>query len=177
MPESRNSADLRSALNRRAYETMVDGRLHSFDELLADLGRLVPPGVAIRRNERNINLNRQTRGSDITGPSTRPTTTDARIASGRRSFVRELLTGSVSFVQEGGDKWRLESMPSHVKSDMLRAEILRPPFDALVSTFDANDDSFAVEQVRLQAHEHGFHLSSCPKGCELYPPGKPSEDD
>jgi hypothetical protein len=175
MPTEKEGITWRDLMVRRMWELTRGGGWHDIEDLYPDLGRFIPPGYAIRRNERDMKLNRRKRGSDVDAPRHRGHDPFDRARSGRRTLVRETLASS-SVIERDGDKVRLTGKPSVIRGDERRARVLRPPLDALASELLAMGVPRAADQVRLTAHEFGIHLTMCPEGCELLPLPKPEPE-
>ena len=77
---------LGNQLARRAAELLADGEWHNYEQVFNELAKLVPPGFAIRENEK------ARRGSG--GPAARKKVRPAEelIESGRRMYVRDVLS-------------------------------------------------------------------------------------
>jgi hypothetical protein len=71
---------------RRAVELLEGGEWHDFEAVMRELGKLVPPGVAIRRAERTRRL------ATGTPERQRPRPTERQIESGKRQIVRETIS-------------------------------------------------------------------------------------
>ena len=70
---------------RRALgQLLADGEWHDLDDCCAAAGPLIPPGRALRVNEAN-------RASHAPGSRSRPAGVEARVASGRRTILRQTL--------------------------------------------------------------------------------------
>lgn len=146
-------------IHRRAVEILDGGGWHDMEDVIADLSRLVPPGRAIRRNERD----RAASG----GPPTRhnPLPVEEMIRSGARSIVRELIRKqrhrAPVYETEHG-KVRLVGLPRNVTSDRKNGEILLPALERLYS-----ETPRTFRHLQTLAHDYGLHMANCPKGCRL----------
>lgn len=178
MSGSHGAASLNELYHRRIYELLRDGKWHDLDPIIADVGQLVPPGMAIRRAEESRRGSSQydSRGlkAEEVGPRKRPRTTEQLIRFGRRAIVYPILSPKHEAgpferrdLADGRRQVRMVRKSRFIIADELRAEKLRPPFSALAATFAAQGHDYAAEQVQLTAHEYGFHLSSCPADCSL----------
>gem|GEM_PF-6991697 len=80
---------LHAQLAARATELLGDGLWHPFEQTMRSLIKLVPPGLALRRNERDrLRLHRQ-RGVNVGGPRVQQRPTEELIFSGARAIVRD----------------------------------------------------------------------------------------
>lgn len=172
---------LTEQLARRATEILDDGKPHSLEVVIADLSGLVPPGIAHRRNETDRKNSsgragkRHPRGEVPARAHDKPAAN--LIRSGARSIVRETLNGSVAFVIEDGPRdrgkqVRLVGLPRVVRGDRMRQQWVEPVLEGLAEAL--LESPWAVEQVRIAAHNNGFHLRQCPRGCQL---GGPRHDE
>jgi hypothetical protein len=156
---------------RRAVEILMDGQWHDEQQVIRDLSRLIPPGVAMRRNERDRRMSTAGRQApDRPTPSEVPPrkyqrAPDKLIASGARAILREVFQGNTYEIKDG--QIRLKRLPRAVRGDQLRASWLQPILNALAETMHHEKLPVAVEHVRATAHDNGFHLDRCPKGCQL----------
>jgi len=167
------SVTLVTLIHRRLSELLGDGQWHDAEPVIRDLSKLVPPGVAVRRNERARRKSKYDRGPE---KRKRPITAEAAVRSGARMVVRAVLAttrGSkqgpyeTRWLPEGVQQVRIHHKPQAIISDERRAEWLRPAFNALAAHFHQLGMDEARDQVRLTAHEYGFHVASCPQGCSL----------
>jgi hypothetical protein len=84
------SSTLGYVLGARANELFGDGDWHLREAVIVELGRIVPPGIAIRHNE-------QVRAMKHAGPRTRDVSVEDRIRYGRRSLVRRFISNDALF--------------------------------------------------------------------------------
>lgn len=106
-----------SPLVMKVCELLDDGEWHDVEWLIREVGKLVPPGQAIRRAE----LRRKQNARDAPAERQRPYNEDRQIASGRRSFVRDAINSSREHFETDGQRIRMLSLPSRVKRDRARA--------------------------------------------------------
>lgn len=92
--------DLSPAFAAKAAELLGDREWHSYEQVIREMSKLVPPGIAIRRNEVDRQHNYLTR----TGrPGTAPKnyrSDEERIRSGARSIVRDYLNKKLVFEKD-----------------------------------------------------------------------------
>lgn len=77
-------------LAKRASELLGDGEWHNYEAVMSELMRLVPPGRALRENER-IRRSQAQRRFGSTAPRQVERSVEFQIASGARSIVRGFL--------------------------------------------------------------------------------------
>jgi hypothetical protein len=98
---------------RRACDLLDDGQPREWEFVVKEVGKVITPGVAIRRAER---IRRNVSNSPT---RVKPLTTERQIESGRRSFVREVVRPPwFTFEERDGKRFvRLASMPPRVARD------------------------------------------------------------
>ena len=113
---------LHAQLAARATELLGDGLWHPFEQTMRSLIKLVPPGLALRRNERDrLRLHRQ-RGVNVGGPRVQQRPTEELIFSGARAIVRDFLhntafeTDRMGVPQAGGNYDRQIRMVAKLRS-------------------------------------------------------------
>jgi hypothetical protein len=110
------SGVLHRQLAQRAYELLGDGKWHDYEKTLRELAKLVPPGVALRKNEMRraqSEVQRRRKGLGVrTGAKTGPVfTVEQQMESGRREIVRTYLGNDFFEVDEHGLVGRNYSSP------------------------------------------------------------------
>lgn len=171
-------------IHRYLAEELADGDWHPLEPILAMTTRLVPPGLALRRRERNRLRKKQTDVVHVVS-------SEEAIRRGARRVVRDDVLGrrpdrpyDIRINDDGSSDIKMTKLPGVVRGDRLREQQLRGTLDGLADHFTAAGLAYAAEQVQLAAHEVGFHLNSCPSGCRLvrvvtrtYTPPGPSIDE
>jgi hypothetical protein len=161
------SVTLDALFHRRLHELIGDGQWHDVEPVIRDLTKLVPPGVAIRYNERN----RRKAGGAGPEQRVRPIAPEDAIRAGARGLINATIGVTNGSYELRWDNYtrqvRQVREPRQVATDRRNAERLRPAFNGLAEHFKQLDMDYASEQIQLTAHEFGFHLSSCPPDCSL----------
>ena len=183
--------ELTVQIHRRAYELAGDGEWHDFEDLLRELAKMVPPGIAMRRSEydrmRAARKSQQKEDAEGVGRVKARATKGrvierdkgALIRGAARRMVRMLFIatqkkeGYVSPFEVSDGKIRYIRTPMAIRSDQLRAEVSKPILDDLAEVLIADGNSGAIDRLREAAHNQGYHLKRCPKGCILG--GQPAE--
>lgn len=171
--------------HRYLYEQLRDGDWHPMEPLLRQVARWVPPGIALRRVERERVTQRERyvrrRGGDPPSRARQAGEDDRRvmIASGQRRIARDLVKAAsqnntkqrsayeVKKDQDGVYLMRMVALPWVIRGDQARAVLLRPAFDSLAGTLAAHGLPEMVREAQLTAHEFGFHLATCSPNCSL----------
>lgn len=171
-------------IHRYLSEELADGDWHLLEPLVAAASRLVPPGLALRRRERDRLRKKQTTVVKVVS-------NDEAIRRGSRRVVRDDVLGArpdlpyeIRRNDDGSSDIRMIKLPGVVRGDRAREQALRGTLDGLADHFTAAGLTYAAEQVQLAAHEIGFHLNTCPDGCRLvrvssrkYTPIEPPTDE
>jgi hypothetical protein len=74
----------------KLVEVLQDGEWHNLEDVHREVGKVIAPGVALRRNERN-RRSLQRRHESPEGERTRPISTERAIQAGKRSIVTDAL--------------------------------------------------------------------------------------
>lgn len=109
-------------LMMRLFELIDDGEWHEVEPLLREVGKMIPPGQAIRRAE----LRRRNSGHATPLERRRPVSEERQIVSGQRSFARDTINSArthveVKFDEDGVEHIRMLSLPPRVRRDRARA--------------------------------------------------------
>lgn len=167
---------LSERITRRAVEILVrNGNRYNRERMFRELIPMVPPGVAIRKNEADRRQALTGRGNNPSGERKVEVPHADRVRFGARTIVREALnTGGRSdpWVKREGDDLVYLRPPRIIVSDRRSGALLMPVLNALAGTFKANENADGWAEVQLMAHEHGHHLATCPKGCKLVQAGE-----
>ena len=170
---------LNEQLARRAVEILQDGKRHNLEVVIADLAGLIPPGVAVRQNEKDRRYSTggsgQRHSKDRVPPRRLQRDPAALIRSGKRTIIRAVLNSSVAFETSAGTV-RLVGLPRVVRGDRIRQQYIQPVLEGLAQSLHAAKLDEAVEHVRVEAHDNGFHLHLCPNGCTLGGPRHDTDD-
>lgn len=85
---SADQPTVREAMWTKAKEVLGDGQWHNYEAAIREIGTVIPPGVALRTQERErIKSMTTPRASE---QRTVPLDLDRRVESGRRAMVRVL---------------------------------------------------------------------------------------
>jgi hypothetical protein len=145
----------------RLYEVLDDREWHNEEEVIREVGKVIPPGQAIRRNElRRANQ----RGKKE--ERQRPLSEERRITAGRRDFVRDALTASAKYHEVkvvDGQRWvRATGIPPRVARDRARARAhfhLDPELLADEIAQGADADALLSELDRQQLKKVALELA------------------
>lgn len=129
-----------SELMMAVTDLLDDGHWRPIDEVVLRTGKVIPPGQAVRRAERN----RASVGPVVRQRSIEP---ERIIQSGRRTIVRELLFGSnfENATHDGVRVVRMATLPPRVRMERSRrlvAKVLEGDLGALV-----DDPKLILEQL------------------------------
>lgn len=80
----------------RAKELLADGEWHDYEELLSELGKLIPPGMAFRAAERSRRNSLKSRGLEVK-PRTVEQPYERLVATGRRVILMDKLRPRYGF--------------------------------------------------------------------------------
>lgn len=156
----------KTRIYRYMAEDLADGEWHYLEPLLALVGRLVPPGRALRAREAD-RLRKSRDGA-------RPVSHEDMIRRGARRVVRDEMLGvrpdrpfEIRVNDDGVSQIRMIKLPAAIRGDRRREQYLRAPFDGLADHFKAMGLTYAMSEVQASAHELGFHLTTCPEDCRL----------
>lgn len=159
-----------SPLTMKVCELLDDREWHRVEEIIREVGKLVPPGQAIRRAElRRKNTSR-------TPERKQPVSEDRLIKSGRRSFVRDSMGSArphveLKFDDEGVEWVRLLSLPPRVARDRARARAhfhfdpvtlaneLRDGADARALLGELSQQNLLKVGIELAQRERARHVS------------------
>jgi hypothetical protein len=83
----------------RVHELLGDGKWHNFEQAVAELGKLIPPGIAMRVSE-------QDRRRHTPGPRSQPRDVERQIQTGRRIIVRAMFKTARFETDRPGDPRR-----------------------------------------------------------------------
>ena len=123
-------------LARRANELLGDGEWHDLETVMQDLMKVVPPGRALRQNERDRQTSNQQKTGSTPASRSRPQPRERLIAFGARTIVRDFLNNTRTFEvdrpgQQGnhkaslGRKVRMIGRPRALRIDPLRNSLAR----------------------------------------------------
>lgn len=175
-------AELILQVHRRAYEYAGDGEWHDFEDVLREVGKVVPPGIAMRSVEYARMRNAIRTAATTTGRN-RTIAQEGRVKKrdpqdlvrqGARALTRRLFQvtkankHSVAWEIEDG-KFRYRRLPRQLITDQARAAVIKPVLDDLAEVLIADGDKAAIKRLRESAHANGFHLKRCPKDDTLAP--------
>lgn len=169
-----DSVPLADHLHRRAAELLIDGKWHDRELVYREVGKLVPPGIAMRKMvsiRRDSNTRTETKrqrlgiSHDPTKSHRTPGGIEDSLRSGSRAVVRDTLYTTA--YETRGNQIRLVALPRVVRGDRHRGEVLLPVLNTLADTFNTQALPRAAELVRLVAHDNGLHLTLCPPDCVL----------
>lgn len=112
-------------MQMKLCELLDDREWHKAEDLILELGKLIPPGQAIRRAELRRRLASGQR-NEAPSERARPLSKDRQIAGGRRSYARDAFSGmrkytETKFDDEGVEWMRMIELPARVKRDRARA--------------------------------------------------------
>lgn len=89
--------DLTANLARRAEELLSDGEWHSYEKTLRAMIKVVPPGIAMRRNEQDRVHTNSSHKTPAPAQRKYDRSDDDKIYSGARSIVRDFLNNTRVF--------------------------------------------------------------------------------
>lgn len=158
---------LGSRLAIRAHELLRDGQWHSWDRTVAELIKLVPPGIAIRRNERERVFSSRKNKGEVT-PRVRPRSPDQLIHSGARAIVRDHLNTRRLYESQGigrDRQVRMRNLPravEHANTELARISqlsydvmVLRDQVRALSKYLIEIGHGEAVQRIAPDAYRNG----------------------
>lgn len=117
-------------LAQRAVDLLGDGKWHNYEKVVHQLMKLIPPGRAIRRNEKE-------RAMQNPNPRKVPLSIERQIASGQRAIVRDFLKNSNFETDKAGSPRAGGNFERHIR-------MLRPPRMA-------DDDPWVLRRAQLEA--------------------------
>lgn len=117
----------------RLVEVLEDGQWHRLEDVITEVGKAIPPGRAVRRNE----LARRSAG----GPAERkrPTSHERVIAAGKRAIVNDTINSAQAFFE------RTPATRPRDPERMIRMVKMPPRV--------ARDRAFAAQGTPMQADE------------------------
>ena len=134
----------------RAAQILADRAWHNYEEVVRELMRVVPPGPAVRRAERNrAGMIYSRGGARSRAPESRalPRSTEELIAFGARDFVVEFLNSSTA--------WQVEAHPGGGRGanrdPRRRVRMVRLPRGAQAHPDRARADELEVANGHLAA--------------------------
>lgn len=136
----------------KLVDLLEDGEWHVLEDILAEAGKLVPPGVAIRRAEK-----RRAATAGSAEERVRETAPDRLIAMGKRVIVMDTIAGGsrgyfeltpARFPRDPERQVRLLQMPPRVARDRRLAER-----DSLFRASDAVETLLTTASPRMYVHD------------------------